>query len=221
MAQLECRAVIFDLDGVLVDSTACIEHHWRLWAAKHELDAEKILDVAHGMRTIETIRLVAPHLDAAVEASQLEANEAFDTNGVAEIEGAAQLLRSLPSRLWGIATSGTKDTATTRIHHTGLPMPKVLVTANDVARGKPDPEPYLLAASRLGVAPNQCVVLEDAPAGIQAALNAGMQVIAVATTHTATELANAHIVAQRIVDLQISKSNFHSTNGLTIQVASL
>ncbi|MGF1480813.1 MAG: hypothetical protein ACFB4I_15235 [Cyanophyceae cyanobacterium] len=103
MDQLECNAVIFDLDGVLVDSTACIEHHWRLWAAKHQLDLEKVLDVAHGRRTVETIRLVAPHLDPIVEAAQLEADEAFDTNGVVGMEGAAALLRSLPPALWAIA----------------------------------------------------------------------------------------------------------------------
>lgn len=221
MNRLECSAVIFDLDGVLVDSTACIERHWQLWAAKHKLDLETVLNAAHGRRTIETVRLVAPHLDSVVEAAQLETDEAFDTDGVVEIKGAAELLRSLPSHLWAIATSGTRDTATTRINHTGLPMPIVLVTANDVTRGKPDPEPYLLAAKGLGMAPGECVVLEDAPAGIQAALSAGMRVIAVATTHSTTELTNADIIAKCIADIQICRSNFSAANGLTIQVAGM
>lgn len=221
MNRLECSAVIFDLDGVLVDSTACIERHWQLWAAKHKLNLEKVLDAAHGRRTIETVRLVAPHLDSAVEAAQLEIDEAFDTNGVVEIKGAAELLRSLPPHQWAISTSGTRDTATTRINHTGLPMPNVLVTANDVTRGKPDPEPYLLAASQLGIAPSECVVVENAPAGIQAALNACMRVIAVATTHSATELTSADILAGSITDVQISESNCSVSNGLTIQISGI
>lgn len=221
MNQLECNAVVFDLDGVLVDSTACIEHHWQLWSAKHKLNLEKVLDAAHGRRTIETVRLVAPHLDSVMEAAQLELDEAFDTSGVVKIEGAAELLHSLPLHLWAIATSGTRDTATTRINHTGLPMPNVLITANDVTRGKPDPEPYLLAASRLGMAPSECVVVEDAPAGIQAALNAGMRVIAVATTHSTAELTNADVIARCIADVQISKSNSSAVNGLTIRVAGM
>jgi sugar-phosphatase len=130
MLQLDCSAVIFDLDGVLVDSTVCIQYHWQQWATKHKLDVGKVLSVAHGRRTVETIRLVAPHLDPAVEAAQLEADEAFDTNGVVNIEGATQLLHSLPRHQWAIATSGTRDTATTRINHTGLPMPDVLITAS-------------------------------------------------------------------------------------------
>ena len=220
MTQLECGAVIFDLDGVLVDSTACIERHWRLWATKHGLDLEEILNVSPGRRTIETVRLVAPHLDAVVEATQLEADEAFDTNGVVAIEGAAHLLRSIPIHLWAIATSGTRDTATTRINHTGLPMPTILVTANDVTRGKPYPDPYLLAARHLRIAPNECVVVEDAPAGIQAALNAEMRVIGVATTHAASELTNANAVVSHIRDIQISDSRLQAASGLTIQLAS-
>ena len=221
MTQIACSAVIFDLDGVLVDSTACIEHHWRLWAAKYELDLEKILAIDHGRRPIETIRLIAPHLNAAEEAAQLEAAEAFDTNGVVKIKGAAQLLHLLPPHLWGIATSATKDTATTRINHTDLPMPKVLVTANDITRGKPDPEAYLLAAKRLGVAPKDCVVVEDAPVGITAALDAGMRVIAVMSTHSATELTSADIVVKCLGDIQISAGNLHSTEDLIIQVVNL
>jgi sugar-phosphatase len=100
-------------------------------------------------------------------------------------------------------------------------MPNVLVTANDVARGKPDPEPYLLAASQLGIAASECVVVEDAPAGIQSALNAGMQVIAIATTHSTTDLTNANIIARHIIDVQISKDNSQSENGLIIQVAKM
>lgn len=202
--QFECKAIIFDLDGVLVDSSACVEKHWTLWAAKHQLDASKILAIAHGRRSVETIRLIAPLLDAEQEATLIEADAAFDTEGICEIAGAANLLKSLPRECWAIATSGTPNIATTRLAHIGLPTPDVFITAQDVTNGKPHPEVYLLAAQRLGIAPQDCVVVEDAPAGIQAARNAGMRVIAVATTHAPSELAQADGIACRLSDIQVT-----------------
>jgi len=208
MKQLQCDAVIFDLDGVLVDSMVVIERHWRQWAIQHNFDAAEIMRVAHGRRTVETIRLVAPHLDAEVEAARFEAGEAFDTDGLVRIDGAARLVRSLPRSSWAVATSGTRDVAMTRLRHTGLPMPTVLVTADDVKRGKPDPEAYLLASERLGVAPEGCVVVEDAPAGVEAAHAAGMRVIAVATTHAQEKLESADTVVARLSDIQILPTSY-------------
>ena len=158
----------------------------------------------HGRRMVELIRDFAPHLDAEAEAEALAAAEGPDTNGVYEVEGARALLQGLPPGRWAIATSGNHLTATTRITHTGLPSPAVLVTADDVRRGKPDPEPYLLAASRLGIAPERCVVIEDAPAGIAAAQAAGMKAIGLATTHTPAELANADAIAPHLRALHIT-----------------
>jgi sugar-phosphatase len=206
--QLECEAIIFDLDGVLVDSSACVEKHWSLWAAKHQLEAGKILAIAHGRRSVETIRLIALSLNAEQEASLIEADAAFDTEGICPIEGAANLLRSLPRHRWAIATSGTPAIATTRLTHTGLPIPDVFVTASDVTQGKPHPEVYLLAAQRLGIAPQNCVVVEDAPAGIQAARNAGMRAIAVTTTHDAAALAEADIITAHLSNMQVSDQQF-------------
>lgn len=203
MQSLQCDAVIFDLDGVLVDSTAAIERHWRQWAAGHGLDPEEIMRVAHGMRTVETIRLVAPHLNAEKEAAHFEAGEATDTEGLVEIDGAVSLTQALPEGSWAVATSGTRDTAMTRLTHMGLPVPAVLVTADDVKRGKPDPEAYLLAAERLGAAPERCVVIEDSPAGIEAALAAGMRVVAIATTHAQEELESADALAMRLSDIKV------------------
>jgi sugar-phosphatase len=210
MKQLQCDAVIFDLDGVLVDSMVVIERHWRQWAIQHNFDAAEIMRVAHGRRTVETIRLVAPHLDAEVEAARFEAGEAFDTDGLVRIDGAARLVRSLPSSSWAVATSCTRDTAMTRLRYAGLPMPTVLVTADDVKQGKPDPEVYLLAAERLDVAPEWCVVVEDALAGIEAAHAAGMHVIAVATTHAQEELESADAVAAYLSDIQILPKSYKS-----------
>lgn len=213
MTHLECDAVLFDLDGVLVDSTECIERHWRRWAVEHLLDQGEIMRLAHGRPTVETIRLVAPHLRAEDEAARLNAAEAFDTDGVAAVDGAAQLVHSLPPDVWAIATSGTRDTAVTRLRHTGVPVPSVLITADDVERGKPNPEAYLLAAARLDVRPEKCVVIEDAPAGISAAHAAGMRVVAVATTHSQAELGEADVRAERLADIQISRRDVRRRGG--------
>jgi sugar-phosphatase len=203
MMKWDCDAVLFDLDGVLVDSAVCVERHWRRWAAEHGLDSEEIMRFAHGRPTVETIRLVAPHLPAELEAARLDASEAFDTDGVVEVLGAAKLLRSLPRNAWAIATSGTRDTALTRLRHTGLPLPAVLITAGDVKRGKPDPEAYLLAAAKLDVTPERCVVVEDAPAGIEAGHAAGMRVVALATTHSHAELSAADVTAAQLADVRV------------------
>jgi sugar-phosphatase len=218
MTEWDCDAVLFDLDGVLVDSAACVERHWRRWATEHGLDSEDIMRFAHGRPTVETIRLVAPHLPAEVEAARLDASEAFDTDGVVAIRGAAQLVRSLPPTAWAIATSGTRDTALTRLGHTGLPLPAVLITANDVKRGKPHPEGYILAATRLNVAPGRCVVVEDAPAGISAAQAAGMRVVALATTHSRVELRAADVTAARLADIQISPSDMPPAGRFTVRI---
>jgi mannitol-1-/sugar-/sorbitol-6-phosphatase len=219
MTEWECDAVLFDLDGVLVDSAVCVERHWRRWAAEHHLDRDEIMRVAHGRPTVETIRLVAPHLCAEEEAARLDAGEAFDTDGVMAIDGAAPLVRSLPPEAWAIATSGTRDTAMTRLRHTSVPVPSVLITADDVKRGKPNPEAYLLAAAKLDVRPEGCVVVEDAPAGVSAARSAGMRVIAVVTTHSRIELAAADIRVERLADIQISRSDGRRAGRLTVRVA--
>ena len=206
MIKIECDAVIFDLDGVLIDSSVCIELHWQQWAEKHNFDLAKIMQVAHGRPTIETMRLVTPHLPVEEETAHFEAAEALDTDGVVVIEGAAQLLNSLPVESWAIATSGTDVVATARLRHTKLPVPQVLVTADDVTHGKPNPEPYLLAAKRLGVSPENCVVFEDAPVGIESAKSAGMRVIAIASTHSQDHLTMADAIVEQLVDIQITEN---------------
>lgn len=108
MTDLECDAVLFDLDGVLVDSAVCVERHWRRWAAEHDLDQDAIMRVAHGRPTVETIRLVAPHLPAKEEAARLDAGQAFDTDGVLAVKGAVELVRSLPPNAWAIADLGNE-----------------------------------------------------------------------------------------------------------------
>jgi sugar-phosphatase len=205
-----CRALLFDLDGVLVDSTGVVEAVWREWATDRGLDGNELMRVAHGRPAKEIIARYAPHLCADREVGLLEEREAADMSGMAAIAGARELVQSLPPRSWAVVTSGTAPLATSRLQGIGLAPPAVLVTADDVSRGKPDPEAYLRAADELQVAPADCVVIEDAPAGIEAGVAAGMRVIAVTTTFTPTELAQAHAivgtleqVAARVADEKV------------------
>jgi mannitol-1-/sugar-/sorbitol-6-phosphatase len=203
MNPISCDAIIFDLDGVLVDSTPCIERQMRSWAARYDLDAAAVLRLAHGRKTVETIRLAAPHLDAEVEATAIETAEAADTEGIVEMRGARALLTVLLSTEWAIATSNTRRTAILRLRHTGMPMPRVLVTAESVQQGKPHPEVYLAAAEQLGVDPRRCVVVEDAPAGVRAGRAAGMVVLALLGTHAAHQLRQAHAVIEQLTRLHV------------------
>ena len=203
MKQFLCRAIIFDLDGVLIDSSAAVQRQWQRWTAEHGLDPNQALNVMGGQRLVEIIRHVAPHLDPEYEANRLSAREAADTDGLCEIEGASQLLTTLPKGAWAVVTSGNRNTALTRLTYARLPMPNVLVTADDVTQGKPHPEPYLSAAETLGIPPAGCVVVEDAPAGVEAARAAGMRVIAVATTDRLDALEGADAIATHISDIQI------------------
>src|SRR5580693_5306262 len=164
MTTFRCSAILFDLDGVLVDSTRSVERQWRIWAREQGIDEEKVMAVAHGVRAIEVIRTVAPHFDAEAEVRKLESREAADHDGVAVMPGAADLVRSIPDGSWGVVTSGTRHLATARLRLAGIPVPKVMVAADDVTNGKPHPEPYLKGAHQLGVNPNDCLVIEDAPA---------------------------------------------------------
>ena len=204
MTQIQCAAILFDLDGVLIDSTAVITRHWGEWAQAHGLDLAAIMQVAHGRPTLETMRLVAPHLPVEEEARRFAAGEVLDTEGILTIDGASALLNSLPPDAWAIVTSCSRDLAAARLASRGLPVPDVLVTANDVVNGKPHPEPYLTGARRLGLRPDQCVVIEDAPAGLAAATAAGMRSVGVASTHAADELAGATAVAARLSYIQVT-----------------
>lgn len=187
MKRFECRAVLFDLDGVLVDSTRYVEQQWRRWAVAKGLAPEPFLLVCHGRRALETIQLAAPHLDAKAEVAAF-VPDGPEPEGLDPVEGAARLLQQLPAGSWAVATSGTRATALARLAGAGLPIPDVLVCAEDVVHGKPSPDVYLMAAARLAARPEECVVVEDAPAGIEAARAAGMRVIGLTTTHAPGQL---------------------------------
>jgi mannitol-1-/sugar-/sorbitol-6-phosphatase len=203
MPTFSCAAILFDLDGVLVDSTGAVDREWRAWAARKGVDGDAIMAIAHGVRTVEVIRLVAPHLDAEAEAWEIENDEAKDQQGVVAMPGALDLMRSIPEGRWGVVTSGSRLLATTRLPYCGLPVPEVLVTSDDVTHGKPDPEPYLKGAARLGFSPAECLVIEDAPAGIHAGRAAGMTVIGLASTYKVEKLVEANAVIAKLADLTV------------------
>ncbi len=203
MQNFSCAAVLFDLDGVLVNSTHSVERQWRMWAAEIGVDAEQVLEIAHGRRTLEVVQLLKPNLDAQSEVIRLEAREAEDTDGVAVMPGAAELLASIPAERWAIVTSGTRHLATSRLRLAQLPIPKVLVCGDEVFNGKPHPEPYLKGAQLLGVDPCECLVIEDAPAGIGSAHAGGMKVIALASTYPPQELQDADAVILNFSQLEV------------------
>jgi sugar-phosphatase len=203
MTNFRCAAILFDLDGVLIDSTRSVDRQWRAWARDQGIDEEKVMAIAHGVRTIEVIRAVAPHLDAEAEVRRLEEREADDQVDVAVMPGAAHLIRAIPEDRWCVVTSGTRPLASARLRFGGLPVPKIMVTAEDVANGKPHPEPYLKGAELLGVSPADCLVIEDAPAGIQSAHAGGMKVIALTSTYRASALSEADVVIPRLDSLRV------------------
>ena len=180
-----------------------MERVWRKWAREHNLDAEIVLKHAHGRRTIETVRIAAPQLDAEKENLKIENMEINDKEGIVAVPGALELLRSLPRDRFIIATSATRALASVRLRYAGLPVPERFVTADDVAEGKPSPEPYLRAAAMLEFAPTDCLVFEDTPAGIESGKAAGMRVIALDTTYPAKDLGAADAVLNSLADLRV------------------
>jgi mannitol-1-/sugar-/sorbitol-6-phosphatase len=187
-------AVLFDLDGVLVDSTQLVERSWRHWAQEHAISPDDVLAVAHGRPTRDVVRMFAPHLDVDQEVLRMVRDEVGQSPALAAVPGAPGCVEVARRGRWAVVTSGPRDLATGRLTAAGLPVPEVLVTADDVTHGKPDPEPYERARYELGLPARECVVIEDAPAGIIAAKRAGMTVLAITTTHAAPALHKADCV---------------------------
>jgi sugar-phosphatase len=178
-------AFLFDMDGTILTSIRSAERVWTAWAARHGLDVDTFLPTLHGKRTHDTIRqLGLPGVDPIAEAAWITAAEIKDVADIEAIYGAADFLASLPPERWGIVTSAPRALAKARLAAAGLPSTNLLVAAEDVERGKPAPDPFLLGARKLGVAPEDCLVFEDTQAGLQSAKAAGMQSIVVTLTHT-------------------------------------
>jgi sugar-phosphatase len=201
---LLASAMLFDLDGVLADSTPSVVRSWSAWARRVGLDPDELLPKVHGRRAIDTIRSVRPELDAEAELETLVAAETTDNADVVEIPGARALVGALPADTWAIVTSGLRAVATARLVAAGIPLPRVMITAESITRGKPDPEGYLKGAAALGVEPADCVVVEDAPAGAAASRAAGMRLLALTTTHGASELAPADLIVPDLTHVVVT-----------------
>jgi mannitol-1-/sugar-/sorbitol-6-phosphatase len=182
MTNIECKGVLFDLDGVLVDSTPAVARVWTIWANKHGFDPDETVRIAHGRPSLATIKELLPNADHDTENAAVERMEIEDVGGVVPLPGAVGLLKALPANHWTIVTSCTRALALVRLRVAGIPIPQKLVTSTDIMNGKPHPEPYLKGAEILGVAATDCIVFEDAPAGIRAGIAAGGRVIALQTT---------------------------------------
>ncbi|MDP9657498.1 UNVERIFIED_ORG: sugar-phosphatase [Pseudomonas putida] len=205
------RAFLFDMDGTVLTSIAAAERVWTTWAVRHGVDVESFLPTIHGARAIDTIRrLGLPGVDAEAEAAWITEAEIDDVDGVFEVAGAAKFLRSLPARQWAIVTSAPRELALRRMAAAGIPEPEVMVTAEDVTVGKPDPAGYRLAARRLGVEPGQCLVFEDATVGILAAEAAGADLVIVTATHEQPiETLHGTLVDYDLVRVQVDAAGLH------------
>ena len=197
---IEVQGLLFDMDGVLVSSTGSVLRSWRAWAAQYGVpDADK-LEIAHGMRAIDIMEQIVPGVDKVHGLRLIEDLEMADVADLRVLPGVKALLASLPAERWAIVTSATRRLLVARLEAAGLPVPARLVSADDVERGKPDPEPYRRGAQVLRLAPAECLVVEDAPSGVRAGVAAGCRVLGVEGTHEAEELraAGAHWVVSSL-----------------------
>ncbi|MEG2029318.1 MAG: HAD-IA family hydrolase [Janthinobacterium sp.] len=204
------RALLFDMDGTIINSIAAAERIWGTWARRQGLDVATFLPTIHGARSVDTIaRLDLPGVDPQHESQGITAAEIIDVAGIIEIAGATRFLRSLPPAQWAIVTSAPRALAVARLQAAGMPLPAVMVTAEDVKAGKPRPDCYLLAARQLGVAPQSCLVFEDAAVGIEAGEAAGATVMVVTATH-AHPLATRHasIASYAAIAARLDKEGF-------------
>jgi mannitol-1-/sugar-/sorbitol-6-phosphatase len=179
---IRCRTLLFDMDGVLVDSTPAVARVWTAWARRFGLDPTQVVRQAHGRPSIATIRELLPTADHLAENQIIENAEIEDVQDVIALPGTKQLLNALPLDRFAVVTSASHPLAVVRLRAAGFAIPKHLITSSDIRYGKPHPEPYLLGAQSVGVPPAGCVVIEDAPAGIQSGKTAGCRVLALRTT---------------------------------------
>lgn len=203
IVSIDIRAVLFDMDGVLISSIAADERSWLRWAKLHGMQDTFSIHSTHGRRTIDTIRALRPDLDLTVELNRMEEFDAEDTLGLTLYPGVRDLLAELAPTQWSIVTSASERVMRHRLGVLGVSLPLHVVTADDVNFGKPNPEPYQLGAVQLGVKPSDCLVIEDAPSGIRAGKSAGSPVLAVASSHTPQELHEADWVINSLGDLKL------------------
>jgi sugar-phosphatase len=208
------------MDGVLIDSTPAVARVWRAWAIEHGFNPDEVVANAHGRPSLANVRQYLPHADHEAENREVERREIADLEGVVPLPGAMELLAGLPDDRWTIVTSCTRRLAEVRIKAAGLPMPRQFITSNDITQGKPHPEPYLKGAAVLGFPAAECIVVEDAPAGVRAGKAAGARVIAFTTTvdATAVRAAGADWVVRNCADIRLLPVA-DSSHGLALDLA--
>jgi sugar-phosphatase len=200
---LHPRGILFDMDGVLVSSIGSVERSWEKWSASRGIDPARAIGMAHGRRAIETIRALRPDLNDQEELAWLEQMEIEDNVGVRMLHGVRTILEILPEKFWTVVTSATDRLARARMAHAGVPVPARIVSADMVMEGKPHPEPYMKGAELLGLAPAECLVIEDSASGAKAGRAAGCKVLATLFSHSLENLIDADWVVRSLEDVEV------------------
>ena len=200
---IACKGILFDMDGILIASIGSVERSWTKWALLRGVDPELARTTAHGRRAVETIAKLRPDLDSNAELTVIEDLEVADNEGLTILPGVLDLLAALPVNRWTVVTSATERLTRIRLAAGGIPVPEKLVTADQVTRGKPHPEPFLAGAVLLGVEPAECVVFEDSSSGVKAGRAAGCTVVATTFSHPAESLGAAHFLVQDLTGLRV------------------
>jgi len=198
------KGILFDMDGVLISSLGSVERSWTKWANMRGVDPVYACQVTHGCRSIETIAKLRPDLDAEAENRIIEAIELQDTEGVTALPGVLKLLSALPKSRWTVVSSATEPIARVRLAVAGIPIPDRIVTAETVSQGKPHPDPYLAGAALLSLAPEECVVFEDAASGTKSARAAGCTVVATTFSHSIESLADADYLIPDVTGVEVA-----------------
>jgi mannitol-1-/sugar-/sorbitol-6-phosphatase len=200
---LRVRGILFDMDGVLVSSLGSVERSWKTWAETRGIDPALAIRTAHGRRAIETVRMLRPDLNDEQELKWIEDMEVEDNEGLEILHGVKPILESLPEKYWTVVTSATDRLARARMAYGGIPVPARMITADMVAKGKPDPEPYRRGAELLGLQPEECLVIEDSSSGAKAGHAAGCKVLATLFSHSLESLAAADWIVRSLEDVQV------------------
>jgi len=215
--EIRCQGVLFDMDGILISSLGSVERSWTKWAQMRGVDPAYAIRIAHGCRAIETLAKLRPDLDSEAELKIIEDIEIEDNEGLSVLPGVLQLLRALPRDRWTVVTSATERLARVRLATGGIPVPEQVVTANQVTRGKPHPEPFRAGAALLGFKPEECVVFEDSSSGAQAGRAAGCTVVATTFSHPIESLDAAHYLVKDVTGVTVEREG----DGLVLRLTPL